>query len=162
LITEPSAPNPGGRRSQWLADYQPRLRISEIGKLAAIGDGIAWIEGLPSAAMDQILRFENGSEALVFHLGSRRIGGILLGQEDGLAAGAAAHLTGRRLDIGVGDGFLGRVVDPLGNPLDGGAATAIQPPTPPRSLLATDHRPRFRQAPIAEWQQDGRYHDPDW
>jgi F-type H+-transporting ATPase subunit alpha len=86
LITEPSAPNPGGRRSQWLADYQPRLRISEIGKLAAIGDGIAWIEGLPSAAMDQILRFENGSEALVFHLGSRRIGGILLGQEDGLAA----------------------------------------------------------------------------
>jgi F-type H+-transporting ATPase subunit alpha len=121
LITEPSAPNPGGRRSQWLADYQPRLRISEIGKLAAIGDGIAWIEGLPSAAMDQILRFENGSEALVFHLGSRRIGAILLGQEDGLAAGAAAHLTGRRLDIGVGDGFLGRVVDPLGNPLDGGA-----------------------------------------
>jgi len=121
LITEHSVPNPGGRRSQWLADYQPQLRISEIGKLAAIGDGIAWIEGLPSAAMDQILRFENGSEALVFHLGSRRIGGILLGQEDGLAAGAAAHLTGRRLDIGVGDGFLGRVVDPLGNPLDGGA-----------------------------------------
>jgi len=121
LITEHSAPNPGGRGSQWLADYQPQLRISEIGKLAAIGDGIAWIEGLPSAAMDQILRFENGSEALVFHLGSRRIGAILLGQEDGLAAGAAAHLTGRRLDIGVGDGFLGRVVDPLGNPLDGGA-----------------------------------------
>jgi len=96
------------------------LRISEIGKLAAIGDGIAWIEGLPSAAMDQILRFENGSEALVFHLGSKRIGAILLGQEGGLAAGAAAQLTGRRLDIGVGDGFLSRVVDPLGNPLDGG------------------------------------------
>ncbi|ACV35968.1 F0F1 ATP synthase subunit alpha [Accumulibacter sp.] len=120
MSTEHSARNPGGLRSQWIADYQPQLRISEIGKLAAIGDGIAWIEGLPSAAMDQILRFENGSEALVFHLGSKRIGAILLGQEDGLAAGAAAHLTGRRLDIGVGDGFLGRVVDPLGNPLDGG------------------------------------------
>ncbi len=120
MSSDHPALNTGDLRSQWLADYQPQLRISEIGKLAAIGDGIAWIEGLPSAAMDQILRFENGSEALVFHLGSKRIGAILLGQEDGLAAGAAAHLTGRRLDIGVGDGFLGRVVDPLGNPLDGG------------------------------------------
>lgn len=106
--------------STWLADYRPQLRISEVGKLVAIGDGIARIEGLPSAAMDEILRFEDGSEALVFDLGSKRIGAILLNQREGLAAGSSAHLTGRRLDIGVGDGFLGRVVDPLGHPLDGG------------------------------------------
>lgn len=104
----------------WLTDYRPRLRISEVGKLVAIGDGIARIEGLPSAAMDEILRFEDGSEALVFDLGSKRIGAILLNQREGLAAGSSAQLTGRRLDIGVGDGFLGRVVDPLGHPLDGG------------------------------------------
>ena len=104
----------------WVADYRPQLRISEVGKLVAIGDGIARIEGLPSAAMDEILRFEDGSEALVFDLGSKRIGAILLNQREGLAAGSSAHLTGRRLDIGVGDGFLGRVVDPLGHPLDGG------------------------------------------
>lgn len=104
----------------WLADYRPQLRISEVGKLVAIGDGIARIEGLPSASMDEILRFEDGSEALVFDLGSKRIGAILLNQREGLAAGSSAHLTGRRLDIGVGDGFLGRVVDPLGHPLDGG------------------------------------------
>jgi F-type H+-transporting ATPase subunit alpha len=106
--------------SNWLTDYRPQLRISEVGKLVAIGDGIARIEGLPSAAMDEILRFEDGSEALVFDLGSKRIGAILLNQREGLAAGSSAHLTGRRLDIGVGDGFLGRVVDPLGHPLDGG------------------------------------------
>ena len=147
MITDPSALNAGGLRSQWLAGYQPQLRISEIGKLAAIGDGIAWIEGLPSAAMDQILRFENGSEALVFHLGSKRIGAILLGQEDGLAAGAAAHLTGRRLDIGVGDGFLGRVVDPLGNPLDGGPQPkftrrrALEVPSPPITARDFVRRP---------------------
>jgi F-type H+-transporting ATPase subunit alpha len=147
LITDPSALNAGGLRSQWLAGYQPQLRISEIGKLAAIGDGIAWIEGLPSAAMDQILRFENGSEALVFHLGSKRIGAILLGQEEGLAAGAAAHLTGRRLDIGVGDGFLGRVVDPLGNPLDGGPQPkftrrrALEVPSPPITARDFVRRP---------------------
>lgn len=147
MITDPSAPNTGGLRSQWLAGYQPQLRISEIGKLAAIGDGIAWIEGLPSAAMDQILRFENGSEALVFHLGSKRIGAILLGQEDGLAAGAAAQLTRRRLDIGVGDGFLGRVVDPLGNPLDGRPQPqfkrrrALEVPSPPITARDFVRRP---------------------
>ncbi|MCK7497496.1 MAG: hypothetical protein MZW92_46945 [Comamonadaceae bacterium] len=90
-------------RTPWIDGYRLQLRISEIGKVAAIGDGIAWIEGLPSAAMDEILRFEDGSEALVFHLGSRRIGAILLNRENGLVAGASAHLTGRRLDIGVGD-----------------------------------------------------------
>lgn len=100
--------------------YRLQLRISEIGKLVAIGDGIAWVEGLPSAAMDEILCFEDGSEALVFHLGAKRIGVILLSQKSSLAAGASAHLTGRRLDIGVGDAYLGRVVDPLGRPLDGG------------------------------------------
>ena len=147
MITDPSAQNAGGLRSQWLASYQPQLRISEIGKLAAIGDGIAWVEGLPSAAMDQILRFENGSEALVFHLGSKRIGAILLGQEEGLAAGAAAHLTGRRLDIGVGDGFLGRVVDPLGNPLDGGPQPQfnrrrpLEVPSPPITARDFVRRP---------------------
>jgi F-type H+-transporting ATPase subunit alpha len=147
LITEHPALDPGGLRSQWLAAYQPQLRISEIGKLASIGDGIAWIEGLPSAAMDQILRFENGSEALVFHLGSKRIGAILLGQEEGLAAGAAAQLTGRRLDIGVGDGFLGRVVDPLGKPLDGGPQPqfnrrrALEVPSPPITARDFVRRP---------------------
>ena len=106
-------------RSPWLADYCAQLRVSEIGKLVSIGDGIARIEGLPSAAMDEVLRFKDGSEALVFDLGSKRIGAILLNQKEGLAAGASAQLTGRRLDIGVGDAFLGRVVDPLGHPLDG-------------------------------------------
>ncbi len=110
------------RQAAWLDAYRLRLRLTEQGKVAAVGDGIAWIEGLPSAAMDEILRFEDGSEALVFHLGGHRIGAILLHQSEQLTAGTAAYLTGRRLDIGVGDEFLGRVVDPLGSPLDGGAA----------------------------------------
>jgi F-type H+-transporting ATPase subunit alpha len=117
--------SPLTRQADWLRHYQLRLRLDEQGKVAAVGDGIAWIEGLPSAAMDEILRLDDGSEALVFHLGSRRIGAILLRQSERLTAGTAAFLTGRRLDIGVGDDFLGRVVDPLGNPLDGGP-----PPVP--------------------------------
>ena len=136
------AASPLARQAAWLADYRPGLRLVEQGKVAAVGDGIAWVEGLPSAAMDEILAFEDGSEALVFHLGSRRIGAILLHQSEGLTAGAAARLTGRQLTLGVGDAYLGRVVDPLGRPLDGGPDVAtssrrpLEAPSPP--IIARD------------------------
>ncbi|WP_126444994.1 F0F1 ATP synthase subunit alpha [Sulfuricystis multivorans] len=125
------------RQAARLADYRFALRLAEQGKVVAVGDGIAWIEGLPSAGMDEIVRCEDGSEALVFHLGSRRIGAILLRQGPGLIAGTPVHLTGRTLDIGVGDACLGRVLDPLGNPLDGGEAPRVsarrrlEAPSPP-------------------------------
>ncbi|WP_024873288.1 F0F1 ATP synthase subunit alpha [Tolumonas lignilytica] len=129
----------------FLEHYHPQLRITEIGKVAAISDGIVWVEGLPSAAMDEILLFENGSEAQVFQLDSQRIGAILLSQNDSLVAGASAQLTGRRLEIGVGDDFLGRVIDPLGQPLDGLPPPAFgrrrpleiaSPPIPARDFVA--------------------------
>lgn len=84
-----------------------------------MGDGIVWIEGLPSAAIDDILSLEDGSRALVFHLGKELIGGILLQQTGALRAGTPAYLARWRLSIPVGDALLGRVVDPLGDPLDG-------------------------------------------
>jgi len=142
LAAERAPPAAGAQRDATPGAYQPQLRVSEMGRVVAIGDGIVWVEGLPSAAMDEILRFGDGSEALVFHLGSRRIGAILLSQKDGLVAGASAHLTGRRLDIGVGDDFLGRVVDPLGRPLDGRPAPlphrrrALETASPP--IIARD------------------------
>jgi F-type H+/Na+-transporting ATPase subunit alpha len=123
-----SATSPLARQANWLETYDLQLRVAEQGRVISVGDGIAWIDGLPSAAMDEVLRFEDGSRGLVFHLGAERIGAILLNQGSGeqeLTAGAAAFLTGRTLDIGVGDAYLGRVVDPTGSPLDGGAP--IQP-----------------------------------
>lgn len=99
--------------------YRFGLRISEYGRVLSLGDGIAWIGGLPSAGMDELLRFEEGSRGLVFHLGHDRLGAILLEQAPGLTSGAPAYLTGRRLSLGVGDALLGRIIDPLGNPLDG-------------------------------------------
>ncbi len=105
-----------------LRDYTFRLRLSEQGRVVSVGDGIAWISGLPSASMDEIILLGDGSEALVFHLASDEVGTILLRQTDRLSAGVVAHLSGRRLDIGVGDDLIGRVIDPLGNPLDGRSA----------------------------------------
>jgi len=102
--------------------YRFALRVAERGRVLSVGDGVVWIDGLPSAAMDELVRTEDGSTALVFHLGRNRIGAILLEEAPGLRAGAAAMLTGERLALGVGDELLGRVLDPLGMPLDGGAA----------------------------------------
>lgn len=105
--------------NECLAEYQPGLRISEVGGVVSVGDGVAWITGLPSAAMDELLHFDDGSTGLVFRLGKERIGAILLYQSDALTAGTAAHRSGRSLVLPVGDALLGRVIDPLGAPLDG-------------------------------------------
>jgi len=101
-----------------------RLRVREQGRILAVGDGIAWVAGLPSAAMDELIAFEGGARGLVFHLGSDALGAILLDDTDGLAAGAIAQRAGARLTVPVGDALLGRVIDPLGRPLDGLEPTA--------------------------------------
>jgi F-type H+-transporting ATPase subunit alpha len=85
-----------------------------------VGDGIAWMSGLPSAAMEDILTFEDGSRAMVFDLTEEMVGAVLLHETEALTAGTAAHLTHHALSIPVGDSLLGRVIDPLGMPLDNG------------------------------------------
>jgi F-type H+-transporting ATPase subunit alpha len=107
-------------RPDWLEQYRFGLRVTEQGTILAIGDGIARVQGLPSATMEEILNFEDGSRALVFALEREAISAILLAQGENLTAGAVAFLSGRRLSIPVGDALLGRVIDPLGMPLDGG------------------------------------------
>jgi len=101
------------------AAYRFGVRLSERGCVAGIGDGIAWIRGLPSAGLDELIGFDDGSTGLVFQLGKEILGAILLSQSRGVTAGMAVQHLGRKLEIGVGDALLGRVVDPLGNPLDG-------------------------------------------
>ena len=102
--------------------YRFGLRLSERGYVTGIGDGIAWIRGLPSARLDELIGFEDGSTGLVFQLGKDLLGAILLSQQRGVTAGMAVQHTGRTLEIGVGESLLGRVIDPLGNALDGLAA----------------------------------------
>jgi F-type H+-transporting ATPase subunit alpha len=107
-----------------MAGYRFRLRVSEQGSVASVGDGIAWITGLPSAAMGEVVVFDDGSRGLVFQLERSRIGVILLTETPRLTAGTIGHLSGEQLAIGVGDSLLGRVIDPLGTPLDGGTPAA--------------------------------------
>lgn len=124
-------------RQSWLEHYRFGLRVTERGIILSIGDGIAHISGLPSASMDELIHFEDGSRAVVFSLDRNSISAVLLEQGQGLTAGAAAYLSGQRLSVPCGDAFLGRVIDPLGVPLDGGAppdATGrrdLEAPSPP-------------------------------
>ena len=109
-------------RATWLEHYRFGLRLTEQGTVVAVGDGIAWIQGLLSAAMEDLVELEDGSRALVFLLAKDVIGAILLQQTDRLTAGTAAHLSRQHLSIPTGDALLGRIIDPLGTPLDGEAA----------------------------------------
>ncbi len=78
------------RQRRWLDEYQPGLHLAEQGTVVAIGDGITWIKGLPSAAMDELLNFADGSIGQVFHLGERLLGAVLLSETEALTAGTPA------------------------------------------------------------------------
>ena len=107
------------KQTDWLADYRPELRVTEQGTVVAVGDGISWIKGLPSAAIEDILIFADGSRGMVFDLNRDRIGAILLYETEALTAGTTVRHARHPLSIPVGDDFLGRIIDPLGTPLDG-------------------------------------------
>lgn len=119
---KPPAPDASGllhRTGLWLEDYRFGLRLAERGSVVAVGDGIAWISGLPSAAIDDVLLFDDGSRGSVFDLAPDQVGAVLLLATDRLTAGMGVQLAGEPLRMPVGDALLGRVTDPLGTPLDG-------------------------------------------
>lgn len=107
------------RQAEWLDGYQPGLRVTEQGTVVSVGDGITWIKGLPSAAIEDVLIFADGSRGMVFDLNPDRIGAILLYETESLTAGTTVRHARHPLSIRVGDDFLSRTVDPLGTPLDG-------------------------------------------
>ena len=110
----------------WLSSYQLDVKLSEVGNVISVGDGIAWISGLPTATLDEIMIFEDGSRGVIFELTEDLIGAVLLHETASLTAGNCVYRSNHTIDIPVGDALLGRVVDPLGTPLDGGTAAATK------------------------------------
>ena len=92
---------------------------NEVGHVIDAGDGIAHVEGLPSAMANELLKFADGTLGLALNLDEREIGTVVLGNFEGIEEGMEVQRTGEVLSVPVGDAFLGRVVDPLGNPIDG-------------------------------------------
>ncbi|MGB7982248.1 MAG: F0F1 ATP synthase subunit alpha [Candidatus Nanopelagicales bacterium] len=102
-----------------VAEFAPESAREEVGRVVETGDGIARVEGLHSAMTNELLEFEGGLLGLALNLDVREIGVVLLGDGMGIEEGQPVKRTGEVLSVAVGDAYLGRVVDPLGNPIDG-------------------------------------------
>jgi F-type H+/Na+-transporting ATPase subunit alpha len=106
--------------AEFVRSYEPEeASTEEVGIVAECGDGIARVEGLPSAMANELLEFEDGTRGLALNLDVREIGVVILGDFSKIDQGQKVRRTGEVLSVPVGDSFLGRVVGPLGEPLDG-------------------------------------------
>ena len=116
--------------------FAPKTEEQEVGFVTAVGDGIARIQGIDHAMYGEIIEFESGAKGMVQDIKSDSIGCILFNKADTVAEGARVNRTGKKTGVPVGEGFLGRVVDALGNPIDGGG-----------DVVASDFRPVEHEAP---------------
>ena len=119
-----------------IENYENIAETEEVGKILSVGDGIATIYGLQHAKYGELLEFENGTEGMVLNLEHKTVGCVLFGSQAGLTEGSTVKCTGREAGIAVGDQMLGRVVDALGQPIDGKGA-----------IETDDYRPVEHKAP---------------
>jgi F-type H+-transporting ATPase subunit alpha len=108
-----------GALERYVSSYSSEVSREEVGTVADAGDGIAHVEGLPSTMANELLEFEDGTLGVALNLDVRDIGVVILGDFSGIEEGQQVKRTGRVLSVPIGDGFLGRVVDSLGAPIDG-------------------------------------------
>ena len=102
-----------------LEGFEPSLEQTQVGRVLEGGDGIARVSGLPDAAVNELLQFESGTMGLALNLDENSIGAVVLGEVDDIEEGQTVRATGDILSLPVGDGLLGRVVNALGEPIDG-------------------------------------------
>jgi len=95
-----------------------RVRFQDVGTVQHIGNGVATVSGLPNVSIDEIITFPTGVEGMALNLEQQRVDLIMLGSENGIRGGDLVQATGKRLQVPVGSQLLGRLIDPLGNPLD--------------------------------------------
>jgi F-type H+-transporting ATPase subunit alpha len=107
-----------------VTEYTPEVSTEQVGRIVEVGDGIARVSGLPNAAVNELLEFEDSTLGLALNLDEDTIGAVILGGDTHLDEEQLVRATGRILSVPVGDGLLGRVVNPLGEPIDGKGAIA--------------------------------------
>jgi F-type H+-transporting ATPase subunit alpha len=104
--------------------FTPQLTLREVGTITSVATGIAKVSGLPGVGFDELVTFPGDVLGIAFNVDADEIGVVLLGEYWHLHAGDEVQRTGRVMDVAVGDGLLGRVIDPLGRPLDGNGPVA--------------------------------------
>ena len=129
--------------------YRPRVRAVEEGRILGVGDGVATVDGLPGAAAEELLMIENGSRALVLGLEPDRLHAVVLDDPYAVSRGARVRSTGQTASVVVGPELVGRVIDPLGRPLDGrslevrGVPMPVERRAPRIHERAAVHRPLY-------------------
>lgn len=139
------------RISQASESFKPQLTPQEVGVIINIATGIAKVSGLPSVGFDELLEFPGGVFGIAFNLDEDEIGVVLLGEYWHLNAGDKVFRTGRVMDVAVGDELLGRIIDPLGRPLDDNGSVR----TKTRLPIERPATPIMDRAPVAEPLQTG-------
>ncbi|MDA3643276.1 F0F1 ATP synthase subunit alpha [Saccharopolyspora indica] len=122
---------------KYVSSYSPEVSREEVGVVTDTGDGIAHVEGLPSAMTEELLEFPGGIYGVAMNLEAQEIGAVILGESEKIEEGQEVKRTGKVLSIPVGDGFLGRVVNPLGDPIDGLGEIAAEEQRPLELQAAT-------------------------
>ena len=152
---------------RYVDSFEPSMEREEVGRVTTTGDGVATIQGLPGAMANELLEFPSGVLGIAFNLDEDSIGCIVLGPAEEIEEGDAVKQTGRILSVGVGDVVLGRVIDPIGNALDGKGpinyeefrALEIQAPTvverqPVKEPLQTGIKAIDAMTPIGRGQRE--------
>jgi len=134
-----------------LAGWEPSVEAETIGYVTSIGDGVARVSGLPGAMASELLEFPGGLTGVALNLDEDSIGAVLMGDSSHVEEGDEVRSTGRVLSIPVGDALLGRVVDPLGNPIDGKGPIN----TTETRLLETQAPSVVERQPVSEPLQTG-------
>ena len=106
--------------------FTPKLTPREVGTITTVSTGIANVSGLPSVGFEELVKFPGEVFGIAFNVDEKEIGVVLLGEYSHLHAGDEVERTGRVMDVVVGEGLLGRVIDPLGRPLDGQRTCNLQ------------------------------------
>ncbi len=125
-ILQPAIESAFASLHQGREDFTAKLTPHEVGIVTKVSTGIATFSGLPSVGYEEIVMFPGGLLGIAFNLDEEEVGVILLGDYQNLHAGDEVERTGRVMDVPVGEGLLGRVIDPLGNPLDGKGSVAAE------------------------------------
>lgn len=102
-----------------IENYQSEIKVSDVGTVITVGDGIARVHGLDNAMSGELLEFSNGSMGLAQNLEQNNVGVVILGPFRDIKEGSEVRRTGRIMEVPVGEELIGRVVNPLGQPLDG-------------------------------------------
>src|SRR5579859_2032851 len=137
--------------SQVRGTFAPQLTLHEVGTITSISTGIARVSGLPGVGFEELLEFPNGVFGIAFNVDEDEIGVVLLGEYQDPHARDEVERTGRVMDVAVGDGLLGRVIDPLGRPLDGKGQVAASKRRPIERSAA----PIMDRAPVTVPLQTG-------